>query len=330
MPAKKLIERIEREGAVTFRDFMDAALYDPEEGYYAKGPHIGADGDFYTANNVSLFPHALSRFVKAALERMGGARVVELGAGTGELADKLGADVTIVEPSAGLAAKQQARGLQVVRALEDLRSAPTLFVANEVLDALPVHRVTSATEKYVALQNGKLVEIDGPLTIEPRDVPEGTILEVNQNADQLLASMANAAPKSLALFIDYAAAEPRPGGTARGYKSHVVTDALANPGDQDITADVDFAAIAKRADKLGYRVAGLTTQGEFLADLGLIDDMTAALSRGDMNAYLAAKGLIMPGGMGERFKVLLLARDVATQPALPGFRKDTYAGASRR
>lgn len=331
-PGDELRLQIQRDGPMRARDFMAASL----RAYYSAGPEIGARGDFYTASNVSLFPHALARFVKACLERMETARVVELGAGRGDLAKSLGVDVTVVEPMAGMAHAQQARGLQVAGALSDLRPAPTVFIANEVLDALPVHRVHMTAEGlregYVDWRDGRFVETLGPMTIPPPASPPGVgeVVEVNADAGALLRAMGEAAPRAIALFLDYAAGPPKPGGTWRGFRAHRVTDALEAPGEQDVTADVDFADVARQAEGAGWRVLGERAQGEFLADLGLLNDMMAALGRGDTDAYMAAKNLLMPTAMGERFRVLCLGRGVASPSPLPGFRADTFPGASRR
>jgi SAM-dependent MidA family methyltransferase len=148
--------------------------------------------------------------------------------------------------------------------------------------------------------------------------------------------MARAAPRAIALFLDYGGAPERlygehaPGGTLRGFHQHRVVEPFERPGDQDVTADVDFPWIATLASEAGWAVAGQRPQGEFLADLGLVDDLMGALQRGDMDAYLAGKNLLMPTGMGERFQVLALARDAPTDPPLPGFRPDLMPGPSRR
>lgn len=331
--AEELRARIERDGPMRVRDFMEAAL----TAYYSRGPEIGARGDFYTASNVSLFPHALARFVKAALQHLdNAARVVELGGGRGDLAKHLGVDITIVEPMTGMAKRQEARGLGVVSSLDELRAVPTVFVANELLDALPVHRVhgtpEGAREGYVAWTTGRFAETLGPLSDArlPIDIPEGSVVEVCLAAGDLLDAIGNAAPRSIALFLDYASPGPRPGGTLRGFHEHRATDAFERPGEQDVTADVDFAHVAKLARERGFDILGERSQGEFLADLGLLDDMMAAMSRGDTEAYMAGKNLLMPGGLGERFRVLCLGKGVSPTPLLPGFRADIYPGASRR
>lgn len=336
MLMERVASRIEQEGPLRVRDFMEMALHDPREGYYAKGPKIGAEGDFYTASHASLFPVALARFVHDASARLGGARVVELGGGAGHLAAALGAPVTVVEPSAGLAEAQRARGLHVVASLDELRPAPTVFVANEVLDALPVHRLLGTAEGvregYLDHEDGKLVEVPGPLSTPRLEeaaerlapvLTEGRAMEVCLDAEALLAGMARAAPHAYALFLDYGD-EPdvlaRPGGTLRGFREHRVTDPFDAPGEQDVTADVDFPWIEALALRAGWTGHARRAQGELLADLGLVDDLAQALARGDVNAYLAGKNLLMPTGMGERFQALLLARHAPLDPPLAGYR----------
>lgn len=339
MLAQRLRERIEREGPLRVDEFMRAALYDPEGGYYARGARIGGEAaDFYTAANASLFPQALRRFVDAAVARLEGARVVELGGGTGGLAAALGVPVTVVEPHAGMARLQRGRGLAVAASLDELRPAPTVFLANEVLDALPVRRVLMTPdgprEGRVAWRDGAFAEVPAPLPPDlaphAEGLEPGEAREVCEETQPLLAAMARAAPRGVALFLDYGDGTPRPGGTLRGFRDHRVTDPFDAPGEQDVTADVDFPRVRAEAERAGWRVAGQARQGEFLADLGLVDDMGAALARGDTQAYLAAKNLVLSGGMGDRFQALALVRDAPADPPLPGFRKDLMPGPSRR
>lgn len=344
--ADALRARIERDGPVSTRDFLAASL----EAYYSRGRDIGAGGDFYTATNVSAFPRALARFVQGAVERLDGARVVELGGGTGALAAQLGTPLTVVEPHEGMAARQRERGLDVVPSLDALEPAPTVFLANEVVDALPVHRLVETSEGmrelHVDWRDGRFVETPGPLTrpelaqeaerLAPL-LAQGCIVEVNLDQRALLAAMARAAPASFALIVDYGGTAAdlygpeHPRGTLRGYHQHRVADPFARPGEQDVTADVDFEALERDARDAGWHVGGRRPQGQLLVDLGLLDDMQAALAQGDMSGYLAAKNLMMPaGGMGQRFQALLLTRGVAPEPPLPGFRPDFMAGVGWR
>lgn len=333
---ERIVSRIEQEGPLRVRDFLEMALHDPREGYYAKGPAIGAEGDFTTASHATLFPGALARFVHDASTRLGGARVVELGAGAGHLAAGLGTPVTVVEPSAGLADAQRARGLHVVASLDELRPAPTIFLGNEVLDALPAHRLLGTKEGpregYLDHEDGKLFEVPGPISTPALAeaakrlgdlLSPGAAAEVNLDARALLLAMARAAPQGYALFLDYGG-EPdalvRPGGTLRGFHQHRVTEPFERPGEQDVTADVDFPWIEAEALRAGWSGHARRAQGELLADLGLVEDMTQALGRGDHAAYLAAKSLLMPTAMGERFQALLLSRHAPLAPPLAGFR----------
>ncbi|MEA3201718.1 MAG: dehydrogenase [ubiquinone] 1 alpha subcomplex assembly factor 7 [Thermoplasmata archaeon] len=271
----------------------------------------------------------MARFAHAAAERLEGARIVELGGGTGILAATLDAPVTIVEPHAGMAAQQKARGLHVVASLDDLRPAPTIFLANEVLDALPVHRLLGTAEGVrEGYLDADLREVPGPLSPELAEaakrlehlLPEGAAAEVCLDAQPLLAQMARAAPRGYALFLDYGDAPEKlnPAGTLRGFREHRVVPPFEAPGEHDITADVDFPWIATLAQREGWRQHATTRQRDLLADLGLVEDMMGAMSRGDHAAYLAGKNLLV--GMGERFGALLLARDAPLDPPLPGFR----------
>lgn len=327
-----LVAEIRAKGPMRVRDAMARCL----EAYYARGTPIGAEGDFYTAANASLFAPALARFVAAASERLGGARVVELGGGTGALAASLGVPVVVVEPHAGMAAQQRARGLEAVATLDALPPAPTVFLANEVLDALPVHRILGTAEgPREGHLDATLREVPGPLS-DPRlhaaaerlapQLPPGAAVEVCLDAAPLLAQMARAAPRAYALFLDYGGTpdriwgDGRPEGSLRGYRRHEVVAPFAHPGEADLTADVDFPWIARLAREAGWSGDAFARQGELLADLGMLDDMMDAMRRGDHDAYLAGKGLLMPGGMGDRFGALLLARDAPLAPPLPGFR----------
>lgn len=342
--AEELRARIARDGPITVRDFMHAALHDPAHGYYAKGRDIGARGDFFTAANVSAFPRALARFVQAAIDRLDGARVVELGGGTGALAATIGIPVVAVEPNAGMAEQQRARGVHVVPSLDALDPAPTVLLANEVLDALAVHRIHMTPEGLregrVDWREGRFVEVLGELSRHELDdearrlaLPPGCAAEVCFDARDLLAQLARVAPRCIALFVDYGGdardlyGADHPRGSLRAYREHRVVDPFQAPGEQDVTADVDFGAIETNAHDAGFDVLGRRPQGQLLSDLGLLDDMQAALARGDLQAYAAAKNLLMPaGGMGARFQALALGRGVSRDPPLPGFRPDLVPG----
>lgn len=330
-----LLGRIAREGPLPFSEFMEAALYHPEHGYYAQGPAIGAEGDFYTSASLPPFAWALARQARDAWERLGRPdpfRIVELGGGTGALATRLrdeiarddelakAARLVLVERAAGLAAAQRARGFDVVARLDDLPPAPTLLVANEVLDALPVRLfLPGRRERRVGESRGRLAFVDVPAGDAP-DVASG-LREVAVGLDALLAGVARVVAPGYALLVDYGerGPSPRPDGTLRAFAEHrVEADLLAEPGRRDLTADVDFAAVEAAAARAGLAPLGFTTQGRFLVALGLLEHAAREQGRGDPQPMLQAKTLVLPGGMGERFKVLALGRDAAGP--LAGFR----------
>lgn len=326
-----LLARIAREGPLPFSEFMQAALLDPEHGYYARGPRIGPEGDFSTAANQPLFARSLARQAADAWDILGRPdpfRLLEVGGGSGDLAagirewiakDPLLARVTrfaLVDPSPAFAAAQRARGFEVLPSLSHLPPAPTFLVANEVLDACPVRLfVAGGLERRVTAADGRLAFVDVAADDAP-PVPEGCIVEVPVGLEALLAEVARVLSPGVALFVDYGddPVTPRPGGSIRAFARHrVESDLLSEPGTRDLTADVDFGRVRRAANACGLSEAGYTTQGRFLAALGILDDL------GDLgfDGPLVAKSLILPGGMGERFKVLALARGAA--PRLRGF-----------
>lgn len=328
---RDILARIAREGPLPFSEFMQTALLDPQHGYYARGPKIGPAGDFSTAANQPLFARALARQAADAWEALGRPdpfRILEVGGGTGDLATRMrewiakdtplaGATrIALVDPSPAFAAAQRARGFDVSPALSQLSPEPTFLVANEVLDALPVRLfVAGGLERRVTADDGRLAFVDVPTKDAPR-VPEGCILEVPVGLEALLADVARVLSPGVALFLDYGddPVAPRPGGSIRAFAQHrVESDLLSKPGERDLTADVDFGRVRRAAEACGLSEAGYTTQGKFLAALGILDD---AASQGFEGALLA-KSLILPGGMGERFKVLALARGAG--PRLRGF-----------
>ena len=180
--AKKIKGQIRKDGPITFRDFMALALYDPEHGFYTKGPGIGSStGTFNTNAMFPAFAFALARaiqqverFVKEPL------RILELGGGTGELASHLRSflstphEYVIVDVSPSFRDQQTRRGFQVVESVDRLTPAPTFAFGNEVLDALPVHRV-------MGTGGGELLEFfvgidkDGEFNEEP-DIPSTPLL----------------------------------------------------------------------------------------------------------------------------------------------------------
>lgn len=355
--------RIAQQGRITFADFMEACLYEPGLGYYTSpGRKVGAEGDFYTSISVhAAFGRVIAREIARMWRNMdqpADFTLVECGAGNGRLAcdimDYLAereagmyGQLTLIlverEPSLESAqAELLAAHLERVRWLapEEFSGSNFSFTgclySNELMDALPVHRVVMADdglqEIYVALKEGELVEESGPLSSpaigEYFDrlgikLHPGQQSEVNLIAPQWLAMAARVLQRGFILTIDYGFpaielyAPHRNMGSLLCYHRHKVED---NPyirlGRQDITSHVDFTTMMKRGEELGLQPVWFGEQYRFLLSAGIIEEIEES-ERSDLPAEeklrlrLGLKKLIMPdGGMGDTFKVLIQSKGV--------------------
>ena len=350
-----LIHReIERgRGWLSFARYMELALYAPGLGYYTGGStKLGEAGDFVTAPELSpLFARCLARQV-SQLIAADIPDVLELGAGSGALAagvltelatlDRLPRRYFILEVSADLKARQQARLStfaphlrERVRWLDGLPpSLNATVVANEVLDAIPVH--------IVRMQDGGIEELGVTIGASPAPFTRqyrpavGEVLsaatalglphddyetEVSLAAPALVKSLGGVLERGVLLFIDYGfpAREYYHPQRSRGtlmchYRHHVHDDPFALVGLQDITAHVDFTAIASAGVDANLEVLGYTSQAQFLVNLGITDLLSETPAEA-IRAYapLAAQAqkLLSPAEMGEPFKVLTLGRGMA-------------------
>ena len=346
-----ICRHIEARGWVSFSEFMDLALYTPALGYYAAGARkFGSAGDFVTAPEMTpLFGQALARQVAQILQQTGG-DVLELGAGSGVLAsdlleelDRLGVAPVryrILEPSAELTERQCRRMQQLPIALRRLvdwtdvlpQQFTGVVVANEVLDALPVQVVHWSEgglfERGVAVRDGALVWDERPADAALRAACEGLpviapyVSEIALAARHLVADLCRRVDRGALLLIDYGFSRAeyyhpqRSSGTLMcHYRHHVHGDPFFLPGLQDITAHVDFSAVAEAGVDAGCRLAGYTGQAQFLLNCG-ITELLARVPADDVATYLpqstSVQKLLSPAEMGELFKVLSLARRIDT------------------
>jgi SAM-dependent MidA family methyltransferase len=357
-------EAAARGGLLPFDRFMELALYAPGLGYYVAGTRkFGPDGDFVTAPELSpLFGRCLAAQCREVLEALGGGNLLEIGAGSGILAAELlstlaGArtlpgDYLILELSPDLRARQ--RGLLAQRVpgllprVQWLDRLPSRFrgcvLANEVLDAMPVHRFQISAdgrprELFVRPAGDGLEEIaadpaspgfadavralqDGGLAVDP-----GFASEINLRLGPWICALAATLEQGLILLIDYGyprseyyRADRRRGTLMCHHRHRAHADPYLHPGLQDITAHVDFTAMASAAESAGAEVMGYTTQAHFLISCGLAvlvsgGDPGMTLSR--LKATSAVHRLINPQEMGEIFKVLGIGRGLS--PPLQGF-----------
>ncbi|MGH9805370.1 MAG: class I SAM-dependent methyltransferase [Candidatus Acidiferrales bacterium] len=350
-----LIERIKQEGPLTFAAFMEACLYHPEHGYYTRPAQEGSDyftspdtGSLFgrlLARQLREMWEALGQPKKFTL--------MECGAGAGRLtAQILNAAVeqahlfalalraVVVERSPGRREQARAALAEFGDQVELAHRLPALpangcVLSNELLDALPVRRVVQRGERlreiYVGTRGDELVEIEGEVSAPSpaaylrkygAPLEEGQFAEVNQAALDWLGGAAAALDRGFVLTIDYGykarelygPAHQR--GTLMAYRQHRAhEDWLAWPGEQDLTAHVNFTALEERGSELGLETLGLRDQAGFLLALaraGEFRDMESAGSGEPehIGARLSLRQLIHPEGMGERFKVLIQAKRV--------------------
>jgi SAM-dependent MidA family methyltransferase len=331
---QKLTSRIQFEGPITFRDFMDAALYDPEYGYYnTERLKIGPTGDYYTSSNVHAVFGAILADSFLDLWPMRPLALVEIGAGSGQLAlDILTALRTehpcifpetsycIIETSPAMRARQQEKlssfGKQVSwTQIQDLERIEGIIFSNEVVDAMPVHRIrvsdSGIRELFVATAESIGPDFD---PVEPRvaggtdsdpelllawgqpsshrledyvrsikiRLAEGQIIEMNLDALDWLTEMDRVLANGLLITIDYGDIAPhlygpdRRAGTFRCFYNHrLVDDPLERIGEQDMTASVNFTVLMEHGAKLGLETLSYERQSAFLMRNGLIERMEA-------------------------------------------------------
>jgi SAM-dependent MidA family methyltransferase len=337
--ADRLRARIERDGPLSFHALMQAALYDPAEGYYTT---LETFRDYLTSPEVHpAFGLLLGRQVVdvwEALDRPRPLRVLEVGAGTGALAASLlglvrehGLEVeyAIDEPSPSLRAVQQRRlgDREVSWTASDQRWAHVV-IANEVADALPVYRVVVRDGLLRELRVG--LDSEGAFRwVEAEDVParvrayfdalglrppEGAVAEVSTDLADWAQHLAARLERGLLLVLDYGypaeALFGRTQGTLLTYYRHTLgSDPLVRLGQQDISVHVDFSTLARAARAAGLDVVGVTSQRTLLRNLGILAVQAAMRAPGD-RAALAQ--LTDPRGLG-RIGALFATRD------LPGY-----------
>ena len=354
----RIVARIRDEGGITFRDFMAMALYEPSLGYYeSERETVGRDGDYLTSPEVSsLFGAMVGRQLCEMWELMGKPgrfQVVEAGAGTGRLChDVLGwagiaapafagsIDYVLVERSAAMVARQK-HLLRDERLSDSVRWSEALptgihgcVLSNELLDAMPVHRVTveggCLRELYVTWDGSRFVE-------EFRDIstPEigkyfdglgllpgaGCRAETNLEAVRWMQEAGAALERGLIITFDYGYgaeemfASWRTDGTLLCfYRHNPSNDPYVRIGRQDMTSHVDFTSIMSAGQRAGMITLGLTAQSEFLERLRIMEALAPPTEgQTDIEEYVARRRAVMelvdPGGLG-RIRVLVQAKGV--------------------
>ncbi|NOU00457.1 MAG: class I SAM-dependent methyltransferase [Gallionella sp.] len=350
----QLCETIRRDitangGWISFARYMELALYAPRLGYYTAGAlKFGEAGDFITAPELSpLFGRTVARQVSEIMAHSE-SHILELGAGSGKLAvdmltelEQLGSlpdSYSILEISADLRERQQTlireRLPHLFNRVHWLDALPEKFsgaiIANEVLDALPVHLVhwqdSAITERGVALSDSNFVWQERAISdlnlLEAAQkiiVPDGYVSEICLAARGLINSLAQCLEQGAMLFIDYGLGArefyhpQRNNGTLMcHYRHHAHDDPFFLPGLQDITAHVNFTDIAECGIDAGLELMGYTSQAFFLINCG-ITELLKDTSPENLRDYFPLSGqlqkLTSPAEMGELFKVIALGKN---------------------
>lgn len=349
-------EIIRHGGLISFAQFMELALYHPKYGYYNSEKFmIGQEGDFITAPEISpLFAQCFASQCLQIINQLQTKHILELGAGTGRFAgdflislkaaNTLPDQYAIYEISPVLRKKQAAFLQTNYPDISDrviwLDTLPSNFkgiiLANEVLDALPVHcfRIENQRilERCVAWENNQFIwknhaPLSKELELKAQQIghdyalPEGYESEINLLLPSFIASVVNAMTEGVILFTDYGYGQQeyyhpaRCHGTLTCFSHHRHhQNPLISPGLQDITAHVDFTTVIETAAAHGCTLAGYTTQAAFLLScdiLGIAARLETNLNAADaFKLHHAIKLLTMPTEMGERIKVMALEKNV--------------------
>ena len=319
--AQKLRERIRAEGPISVEAWMEAC----NTHYYATRDPLGAAGDFTTAPEISqMFGELVGACLADCWRRAGAPRdtcYVELGPGRGTLAadalrvmDKSGLcpALDFVETSPALRDAQGERhGMAYWH--ESLTTVhgdgPRLMVANEFFDALPVRQWVGSNERMVVLDGDRFrFSIDGPLR---EDSPARTSYawEIGAHLER---------HGGVALIIDYGHAKSAPGDTLQAVKGHRFADPLDSPGEQDLTAHVDFEAIAKAVSGMDVAIHGPVGQGQWLERLGINQRAQSLIASNPDKRHdieQAVDRLCGQDAMGELFKVMAICGPGWPEPA---------------
>ena len=350
--AQRIAALIAAQGPISIAQYMTLVLHDPDGGYYATRDPFGSGGDFTTAPEISqMFGEMIGLWCVQTWHDQGKpvpVRLVELGPGRGTLmADALRAmrvapeflaalDVVMVEASPALRDVQKAKlvdsGARIAWSDRfDAKSVDrSLFVlANEFFDALPIRQFvrvgTGWRERMVTADaNGNLAFVLSPLPADdlvPADrsgAPQGGVVEVGLAATALAEEIGSAiaAHGGGALIVDYGYDMPGFGETLQAVEGHSFAELLADPGQSDLSAHVDFLALAEAVRRGGAVPYGPTGQGAFLLDLG-ISTRAERLIQNDPAVAAALDRLVNPKEMGSLFKALAIVAKSAPQP--PGF-----------
>ena len=326
---------------------MEAALYDPEFGYYTRSDlkRWGREADYRTsAERSELFAATFARYFARVWDELGRPAqwtIVEGGSGDGAFAARLLRalsdhsrvfDATSyclddVSESSRTRAREQLVEFAERVSFDCRGSFEGIYFSNELLDAFPVHRITNSGELYVTLDpENNFTWTSGafsvPLLAElSLKLAEGQIIEVNLEVDDWFAGVAARINSGYVITVDYGAEETelydpllRPNGTLRAFSRHkFVDDVLSAPGEYDITSSVNWTQVKRAGERWGFEVVEFASQDKFLLNAGLLEELAQRITRMETDAdkfalTTDAREMILPGGMASSFQVLVQRR----------------------
>ncbi|MEJ0022321.1 MAG: SAM-dependent methyltransferase, partial [Alphaproteobacteria bacterium] len=348
---QRLLDIIAQDGPLTIAQYMAFCLHDPAHGYYSTRPALGADGDFITAPETSqMFGELIGLWCAQTYVELGSpprCNLIELGPGSGVLmadawramkalpAFRETAEIYLVEPSAPLRAAQKENLAKVgaearwIEKLSDTPAAPSIIIANEYLDVLPIRQFirteTDWRERLVGARDGELAygfapeAANGLVPNAFREAPIGSIAETRDALPAFILALAaklKAAP-GRALLIDYGTAQTTGGDTFQAVRAHRSANPLAEPGEADLTAHVDFQILGALAKSAGLDVAGPAPQGGFLRVLGIETRAKALQAAQGAKADVIERQmqrLIAPDQMGALFQAICISSHGLPKP----------------
>lgn len=357
MQDNSLKAHIAHEGAISLAGYMALCLGHPEYGYYQKQQPFGAGGDFITAPELTpVFGEMVGIWLVDQWQRMGEPlplNIIELGAGTGILMSDVLRVVSRLAPA--LLKNAQIHVVETSTRLRDIQAetlaayAPQLhwhdtiqtiphghciFIANEFFDALPIHQyiyrngiwnehcIGLNAEDNLEWKLQPRAEIPYPFPSHLNEATEGAIIEYCPAAEGVTNAISERLKRhtGACLFVDYGYTGPAFGGTFQAVRKHEYINPLECPGEADLTAHVDFGALALWAEKAGVKAQPLITQSEFLQSMGIIARYEQAMPTlsPDKQALLtsAVERLLSPEQMGSLFKVLVINSPKFISPVL--------------
>ena len=341
---KKIIERIQAEGAIPFREFMSMCLYDKDFGYYQTRSAIGREGDFFTSAHLgSILGRILGKRVMALAPDEGPVHVVELGAGEGYLALDMLEYISkenlplyqrmqyhFVEQNPSVFNGNQKRlAMHLDRMifydnLSELNSLPSAFIfSNEFFDAFPVHLLSRRNDKLAEIYIGYRAPNYTKVFKEPSaavwreleelgiSVGDGCTIEINSDIENIYRQLTEKIDKFHMVTIDYGYTQDelyhpdRKDGTLMGYHKHAAYDNVFQlEGEMDLTSHVNFDALIHYGEKFGVDPKYFKNQRTYLMDFGLFDLFQDGKEPTTTDAF-QLKTLLLPGSMGDVFKILV-------------------------